>query len=107
VIDFFILYPIVWFFERKRDGVDPWNIAIAVGIPAVVTVMVFFGMAYVDKAELGQLINMFLFPLIVGICLWQIVGLPGKRAAVYSFLYLSAALFIGPTLIFLGVIDAS
>jgi len=107
MLDFFILYPIVWFFERKRDEVDGWNIAIAIGIPAIISLMINAGTAYAGILQIGQLVNLFLFPLIMGICLWQIVGLPGKRAAVYSFLHLSVWLLIGVLLAVMGVVDAS
>ena len=107
MLDFFVLYPIVWFFERKRDEVDGWNIAIAIGIPAIISLMINVGTAYADVAEIGQMINLFLFPVIMGLCLWQIVGLPAKRAAVYSFLNLSVWLLIGVLLVVTGVVDAS
>ena len=95
MLDFFVLYPIIWFFERKREGVDPWNIAIAIGIPAVISLLIGAGTAFAGYEQVGQFINLAMFPLVLGICLWQIVGLPGKRAAVYSFLHLSFWFLVG------------
>jgi len=106
MLDFVILYPIIWFFERKRDGVDGWSIALAVGIPAVVSTLLIFGAAALGAAQVGQVLSMMIFPLIMGVCLWKIVGLPAKRAAVYPVLYLLVTLGIGTILAVTGVIDA-
>ena len=107
MIDFVILYPIVWLFERNRPGVDGWGIASCLAIPAILSVFIYFGFAIFDKPQIGQLINTVLFPTVMGICLWQMLGIPGKRAIVYVFAYLAFWVFVGMVLASLGVGNAS
>jgi hypothetical protein len=107
VIDFLLFYPVVWFFERHRPGVDGWNIAFCIAIPAIISLLVIGGFAFAGKSEIAPFINTVLFPIIMGLCLWKIVGLPGKRAIIYSGGYLLFWFFIGIILAIFGVGNAS
>jgi len=81
---FVFVYAMIWLFERKRRQIEPFEIALIVVGPAIVSGIVRFGFLYAGLRHWAGLSAAVLFAATTFVLLVKPLAFPVKRAVVYT-----------------------